>query len=290
MLRTKLVNKRGDVDCNLAYIGADFVRALDREFDKVDMNTLHGYGHQQAKSSHAWHKTARSRIRRGRGNAVAKASFTMNFAVIDAELVVKLLLLLLVGMGPKIALVPFLEKTKHLDAETQRAVGRRMVATAVVTAIVLFATGWLLLRLLHLSGGAVAVGGAIVLAILAINMAAGPTKKVEEVVEIREDPKQIAVYPLAVPYLLNPVGITILIIASGEIVSFASAALVLELVLLVGAVDYLIFANIDKLSKRLNPVGLVISEVVFGILLTAVAVQLMVYGLGALGIIQAATH
>ena len=92
------------------------------------------------------------------------------------------------------------------------------------------------------------------------------------------------------PYLLNPVGITILIIASGEIVSVASAALVLGLVLLVGAVDYLVFANIDTLSKRLNPVGLVISEVVFGILLTAVAVQWMVYGLGALGIIPAATH
>ncbi|MGB2667159.1 MAG: MarC family protein [Candidatus Acidiferrum sp.] len=213
----------------------------------------------------------------------------MDFAVIDAALVIKLLLLLLIGMGPKVALVPFLEKTKHLDAETQRAVGRRMVVTAVATAVVLFATGWFLLRLLHISGGAVAVGGAIVLAILAINMAAGPTKKVEGV-EIQEDPKQIAVYPLAVPYLLNPVGITILVIASGEIVSVASATLVLGLVLLVGAVDYLIFANIDKLSKRLNPVGLVISEVVFGILLTAVAVQLMVFGLGALGIIQAAAH
>jgi hypothetical protein len=35
---------------------------LDREFDKVHMNTLYRYGHQQAKSSHAWHKTARSRI------------------------------------------------------------------------------------------------------------------------------------------------------------------------------------------------------------------------------------
>ncbi len=214
------------------------------------------------------------------------------FAVIDAELVVKLLLLLLVGMGPKLALVPLLEKTKHLDAVTQRAVGRRMVVTAVVTAIVLFATGWLLLRLLHISGGAVAVGGAIVLAILAVNMTTGPAQKVEEVVEIREDrtPQQIAAYPLAVPYLLNPVGITLLIIASGEIVSVASAALVLGLVLLVGAVDYLVFANIDMLSKRLNPVGLVISEVVFGILLTAVAVQLTVYGLGALGIIPAATH
>ena len=57
------------------------------------------------------------------------------------------------------------------------------------------------------------------------------------------------------------------------------------LVLLVEAFDYLIFANIDKLAKRLKPTGLVISEVVFGILLTAVAVQLAVSGLVRLGII-----
>jgi small neutral amino acid transporter SnatA (MarC family) len=215
----------------------------------------------------------------------------MDFSVINSELVVKLLLLLLIGMGPKIALVPFLEKTRKFDAETQRAVGRQMVATAVVTALVLFAFGALLMRLLHITGGAVAVGGGIILAILAIGMVHSPGKKIVEEMEILEDPKRIAVYPLAVPYLLNPVGITILIIASGEVVSVASAALVLGLVLLVGALDYLVFANIDKLAKRLNPTGLVISEVVFGILLTAVAVQLTVSGLSSLGIIAAtASH
>jgi small neutral amino acid transporter SnatA (MarC family) len=210
----------------------------------------------------------------------------MDLTIIDFALVAKLLLLLLIGMGPKIALVPFLEKTKHLDAETQRAVGRQMVVTAVVTALVLFAFGALLMRLLHITGGAVAVAGGIILAILAIDMVHGPGKKIVEEVEAFEDPERIAVYPLAVPYLLNPVGITILIIASGEVVSVASAGLVVGLVLLVGAFDYWIFANIDKLSKRLNPTGLVISEVVFGILLTAVAVQLAVSGLGMLGIIE----
>jgi multiple antibiotic resistance protein len=61
--------------------------------------------------------------------------------------------------------------------------------------------------------------------------------------------------------------------------------------LLIAGFDYLIFANIDKLAKRLNPTSLVVSEVVFGILLTAVAVQLAVYGLGSLGIITpAAAH
>ena len=209
----------------------------------------------------------------------------MDFSVINVALVAKLLLLLLIGMGPKIALVPFLDKTKHFDAETQRSVGRRMVVIAVVTALVIFAFGAFLMRLLHISGGAVAVAGGIILAILAIEMATGHGEKVVEEPHVNDDRRKIAVYPLAVPYLLNPVGITILIIASDEVVSVASIALVVGLVLLIGALDYLIFANIDKLSKQLNPTGLVISEVVFGILLTAVAVQLAVTGLSSLGII-----
>ena len=214
----------------------------------------------------------------------------MDFSVINLELVAKLVLLLLIGMGPKIALVPFLEKTKDFDAETQRAVGRRMVRIAVITALILFAFGALLMRLLHISGGAVAVAGGIILAILAIEMVTGHSQKPVEEFPTKEDPRQIAVYPLAIPYMLNPVGITVLIIASDEVGSVASVALVVGIVLLIGAFDYLIFANIDKLSKRLNPTTLVISEVVFGLLLTAVAVQLTVSGLGSLGIIAPTSH
>jgi len=213
----------------------------------------------------------------------------MDFSVINLELVTKLLLLLLIGMGPKIALVPFLEKTKHFDAQTQRAIGRQMVVTAVITAFVLFAFGALLMRLLHISGGAVAVAGGIILAILAVEMVTGHDTKPAEEFPVKEDPREIAVYPLAIPYLLNPVGITILIIASDEVGSVASVALVAGLVLLIGWFDYLIFTNIDKLSKRLNPTSLVISEVVIGLLLTAVAVQLTVAGLNSLGIITSGT-
>jgi small neutral amino acid transporter SnatA (MarC family) len=209
----------------------------------------------------------------------------MDFSVIDTGLVAKLLLLLLVGMGPKIALVPFLEMTQKFDAETKARIGRRMVLTGLVTALVLFATGAILMRLLHITGGAVAVAGAIVLALLALKMAAGPVEKHHEELPEGVDPTNIAVFPLAVPYMLNPVGITVLIIASGEVNSIASAALVVALVLLVAAFDYLVFTNIDVLAKRMKPASLIISEVVFGILLTAVAVQLFVSGLGGLGII-----
>jgi multiple antibiotic resistance protein len=216
----------------------------------------------------------------------------MDFSIIELETVATLLLLLLIGIGPKIALVPFLEKTKKFTPEQQIAIGRRMVITAVLAAVVVFITGGVLLRLLHITTGAVAVAGGIILALIAVKMALGSEEVVEGHEEVPADPDKLAVYPLAIPYLFNPVGITVLIIASDSVHSIAAAALVLGLVLLVGALDYLIFSNIDKIAKRINPTSLIVSEIVFGVLLTAVAVQLFVYGLRLLGIIDpaAAAH
>src|SRR3546814_7082829 len=124
----------------------------------------------------------------------------MDFSVIDLKLVTKLLLVLLIGMGPKIALVPFLEKTKAFAPEQQRAIGRRMVITAVVAALVVFLTGALLLRLLHITSGAVAVAGGIILMLLAVKMALGSGDEVVEHVAAPADPDKLAVYPLAIPY------------------------------------------------------------------------------------------
>ena len=89
---------------------------------------------------------------------------------------------------------------------------------------------------------------------------------------------------------MNPVGIAVLIVASSKVESVLAAAIVVGLVLLVGVLDWFVFRNMDKLSKRMKPTTLIISEVVFGILLTALAVELVVRGLVGLGIIEAAIH
>jgi multiple antibiotic resistance protein len=209
----------------------------------------------------------------------------IDFSAVNFDFAIRLFLLLFIGMGPVLALVPFIQNTKRFDVATQCAVGRRMVFIAMVTALVLFAFGALLLRLLHISGAAAAVAGGIVLAYLGIAMATKVgTPKAEEF-PVKEEPAKIAVYPLAIPHLLNPVGMTILIVASDEVASLAGVAVVLALVLLVSALDYLVFTNVDKLSKRLSPTTIIVSEIVLGFLLTAIAIQMIVIGLRSLGII-----
>lgn len=214
----------------------------------------------------------------------------MNFNEINWYHVFDLFMLLLIGMGPKIALVPFLDLTKEMDVETQKKVANRMLRTALVTALILAVLGWFLMRLLHFTPGAANIAGGIVLLLLALHMLVSPGKDEHEERSSGRTPMQKALYPLAVPYLLNPAGIAALVIASGDLDSLTMVVILVILVLIVGAIDYAIFHNIDKLARHLDPSRLAVTEAVFGVLLAALAVQLMVDGLVELGIIEAITH
>ena len=215
----------------------------------------------------------------------------MDFSDIDFYLIFDLFLLLLIGMGPKIALVPFLDLTRGMEAETQKQVANRMVRTAVVTALLLVALGWFLMRLLHFTPGAANVAGGIILLLLALHMLLSPAKKTEHHEDASgRDALQMAIYPLAVPYLLNPAGIATLVVASSEIDTILTAVMVFGLVLLIAAIDFAVFRNMDKLAKHLDPSRLAITEAVFGVLLAALAVQLMVDGMAELGIFEVIAH
>ena len=210
----------------------------------------------------------------------------MNLGDIDFYLVFDLFMLLLIGMGPKIALVPFLDLTKGMDADTQKKVARRMVQTGVTTALILVFFGGLLMKLLHFTPGAANIAGGIVLLLLALHMLVSPGKEDHHEKAGSRSPMQMALYPLAVPYMLNPAGIAVLVIYSSDISSVLMLVILVALVLIMGALDWLVFSNMDKLAKHLDSSRLAVTEAVFGVLLGALAVQLMLDGLDSLGIIS----
>jgi MarC family membrane protein len=215
----------------------------------------------------------------------------MSFGDIDFYEIFDLFILLLIGMGPKVALVPFLDLTAEMEEETKQQVARKMVVTAVVVALILVLLGGFLMRLLHFTPGALSIAGGIVFMLLALHMIVGSGKSEEHQEKAgNRDAMKMALYPLAVPYLLNPAGIAVLVIASGEADSVLSYVILLVLVLVMGVIDMLVFGNIGKLSKHLDPSRMVVTEVVFGVLLAALAVQLVLNGLADLGIIPAIAH
>jgi MarC family membrane protein len=215
----------------------------------------------------------------------------MDLESLDATFVIDTFLLLLIGIGPKIALVPFLETTKEMPEATKRRVLRKMLTTAATVAVLLLVLGGLLTRLLHFSAGALAVASGIILLIIAVTMVLGQRDRngSSDPVEDR-DPMQIAVFPLAVPYLLNPAGIVVLVTASAEASSVAMIAVVVGVLALILALDIAVFRWAVQVSNQLDASRMLVTEKVFGFLLAALAVQLMLNGLSDVGVIHLTSH
>ncbi|MGA8456745.1 MAG: MarC family protein [Streptosporangiaceae bacterium] len=215
----------------------------------------------------------------------------MDLESLNAAFVIDTFLLLLIGVGPKIALVPFLEATKEMPEVTKRRVLRKMLTTAATVAVLLLVLGGLLTRLLHFSPGALGVASGIILLIIAVTMVLGQhdpnggSHSAEQ-----DDPMRMAVYPLAVPYLLNPAGIVVLVTASAEASSIAVVAVFVGVLIVILALDVAVFRWAVHVSNHLDASRMLVTEKVFGFLLAALAVQLALNGLSDVGVIHLTGH
>jgi multiple antibiotic resistance protein len=215
----------------------------------------------------------------------------MEYSSVDGYVVVDMFLLLLIGVGPKIALVPFLTVTAGMDDVTKARVTRKMLLTASVVAAMLLALGELFTRLLHFSTGALSIAGGLVLVIIAVRMVlgSGDSEATEDTVTT-EDPMRLAVFPLAVPYLLNPAGFVALVTVSAEAASVGMFAVVAGLLIVVLALDVAVFRWANRIGEHLDPSRLLVTEKVFGFLLAALAVQLALNGLSDVGALHLTDH
>ena len=99
-------------------------------------------------------------------------------------------------------------------------------------------------------------------------------------------PEQVAVYPLAVPYLPNPAGIVVLVTLSAEAASVAVVAVGVAVLAAVLVIDMIVFRLAVQVSDKLDESRMLVTETVFGFLLAALGVQLALDGLSDLGVIH----
>jgi multiple antibiotic resistance protein len=216
----------------------------------------------------------------------------MDLESLNATFVIDTFLLLLIGIGPKIALVPFLDMTTGMTEATKRRVLRKMLVTAAAVAALLLVLGGLLTRLLHFSPGALGVASGIILLIIAVTMVLGQGNRGDGNgghPVVGRDPMQVAVFPLAVPYLLNPAGIVVLVTVSAEAGSLAVFAVAVGVLVVVLALDVVVFRWAVQVSSKLDASRMLVTEKVFGFLLAALAVQLALNGLSDVGVIHLTT-
>jgi multiple antibiotic resistance protein len=189
---------------------------------------------------------------------------------------------LFVILDPFAAVPIFLALTKANTASERRRIAN-ITSVTVLTALVTAAlTGETLLHTMGTSLASFRVGGGIVLLIMALTMLrAQPdsmrTTPAEEAEA--EDSNAIAVVPLAIPLLAGPGSISTVIIGMQRSTMEYHGLLVVAVIALVCLCLWLVLRAAVTIGRVLGQTGLNIINRLFGLILAAIAVEIMANGL-----------
>ncbi len=195
----------------------------------------------------------------------------------------EILILFLSLMGPTKALIVFAGLSASLPAADQR---RMAVKTVIVASIVTYLFLWVgdaIIAAIHVQIPALKVAGGIILLLFALGLVLGTGHK-DEAESGAGDP---AVFPLAMPLIASPQGIVILITFAATFEEQGRSPAVLYVALgITMAVNLVSLLFGTKILKHVPPAALQVVMKLAGILLTALAVQLVFWGLLDIGVIE----
>lgn len=193
--------------------------------------------------------------------------------------------LLFVTIGPVRASLVYLGLTKSADADLKRAIAYRTVTVSTVICIIFALIGAAILAGLKVSTEALLIAGGIILLLFALNLILGEDRDQASDGPPPTPSMDVATYPLAVPLMASPQGLVAIVAIEGTLQGTGDGAIFLVLILVMMAINLGFLLAADKVFAKIPPEILKIFLRIVGLLLCALAVQLIIFGFDGLGLI-----
>ncbi|WP_315042725.1 MarC family protein [Faucicola mancuniensis] len=201
----------------------------------------------------------------------------------------KTFLALIVLVNPSSSLALFLDITKGGTREQVRKVATISAISVFITVAVFTIAGEAILRILGISLGSFRVAGGLLVLLIAIGMMNGSGNIAKPNVDSSDEVNgtvfkgtTMAVVPLTIPMVIGPGGISTVIIYSASGVGWGNKIALLVAGVLISLIIYGSFMGAGKVSRFLGETGLNVLNRVMGMLLAAVAVEIIIAGLRSL--------
>ena len=189
---------------------------------------------------------------------------------------------LLVILDPFMAIPILLSLTEGYSEADRNRVVRNAALTVMAVLLVMALLGESLLHGLGTSLGSFRVGGGIVLFLMALAMLQAQVDRVRTTpLEERSAASRasIAVVPLAIPLLAGPGAMSTVIIATHRSSAAYHLPLVMGIIVLVCLILWLVLHLARPIGALLGDIGLNVLNRLFGLILTAIAVEVIANGL-----------
>jgi multiple antibiotic resistance protein len=192
-------------------------------------------------------------------------------------------------IGPLDVGVMYAAMTPGVSAQERRAMAIRGTLIAIIIMVPFALLGETLLATLGISLAALRTGGGILLLLIGIEMvfarSSGATSTTEEEAQEAGMKHDISVFPLATPLIAGPgaMGAAILLMANAEgNIALQATVIGSMLVMLLLTLACLLAAS--RLQRIFGNTGVHVISRIFGVLLTALAVQFMFDGIAQSGL------
>jgi len=184
-----------------------------------------------------------------------------------------------------IGVVPFfIHFTQNLTSEQRKRTIRVSAFTAFIVIAVSAIAGLKIIEFFGISLASFQVGGGTLLLISAIQMlnaqpAEGRKEDVTEGKTKQDAGASIAVVPLTIPLLTGPATISTMVIYSDKTRHWWEIAVLVGYGVVVGVATFLVFSASGRIAKVLGQTGINIMTRLMGLILAALAVELLSDGL-----------
>lgn len=202
---------------------------------------------------------------------------------------IQVFLALVVLVNPSSSLSLFLDITKGATKEQAKKVALISAITVLVAIAIFTFAGETILNLLGISLGSFRVAGGLLVLLIAIGMMNGSGNIAKPNVDSSDEVKgsafqgtKMAVVPLTIPMVIGPGGISTVIIYAASGQGWGNTIALLGAGFIISLIIYGSFCMAGRLSRFLGETGLNVLNRVMGMLLSAVAVEIIVAGLRTL--------
>jgi multiple antibiotic resistance protein len=181
--------------------------------------------------------------------------------------------------------------TKSADAALKRAIAFRAVTISAVVCVIFALVGAGILSGLKISVEALLIAGGAILFVFALNMVMAEEKEAASDQPPPVPSMDVAAFPLAVPLMASPQGLVAIVAIEATFNQGMTAEAITEALIFVALILAIMAINLgcllaaDRIFAKIPPAFLKVLMRIVGLMLCALAVQLMIYGFDGLGLI-----
>ena len=213
----------------------------------------------------------------------------MTALVPDWAALVREFVTLLVVIDPVGTIPVYLYAVASVPRPLHRRFALRAVAIATLVLLAFLTFGQVVLETLGLRLGSFQIAGGIVLFLFALSMIFGDSKPRAEIAEAERDHLAGAVFPLAIPSIASPGAmLAIVLLTENSTNTWAQQATTAALLGIVLAVTLALLLIAGVVHRLIGDTGASVISRVMGIVLATIAVDAVLGGFDALGVLDVA--